>query len=399
MPCKGLYMKKSLNILLGAGFSRLADLPLGNDIKKRFDRDQREQILRFSGGEWAWRDGKDQTAVHNGSLGADWLSYSYILNEIINEYKISKGKFKDYEDFYQFIKDHTGNTAWYRPIFDKVKRQMYQEKSINTPNEFYDPIFNTPNSYILEEIVNYLIADMLIISKSEQELEEAYKPFIDYIIMYDEVHIFTLNHDLLVEKLLKRFNVHFCNGFTEEGSVLQYNKQKIPTFNDKFDLSNIKIYKLHGSVDSLLFEHCNENNGVLTRTGVYSYFKPIDYQSMHYLVRIDPQTGAVIQNFSPDTIVPRFITGNGSGKKALISADYMYNSLYSRFKNEMLSGKELFVAGYSFGDEHVNEILSQFTKESGLKVINLNPYNKFDYPAESVTEIADFTELIEAAKK
>jgi len=392
-------MKKSLNILLGAGFSRLADLPLGNDIKKRFDRDQREQLLRFSGGEWAWRDGKDQTTLHNGSLGADWLCYSYLLDEIVCEYNSSKGGFKDYEDFYQFIKDHSGNANWYGPIYSKVKNRMYKEQNIESPNEFYDPIFNTPDSYILEEIVNHLIADMLFISKSEQELMIAYKPFIDYIKMYEEVHVFTLNHDLLVEKLLKYSNLDFCNGFTEKGSVLQYNEQNIPTFGDEFDSSNIKIYKLHGSVDSFMFEHCNENNGVLTRTDEYSYFKPIDYPSMHYLVRVDIQTGQVIQTFSPDTVVPRFITGNGSGKKDLISADFMYNSIYSRFSKQMLGGKELFVAGYSFGDEHVNDVFSRFTKESGLKVINLNPYNKFEYPAESVIEIADFSDLVEAAKK
>ena len=71
-------MENTLNIIIGAGFSYLAGLPLGNALRAKFDRDLREQLLRHSSSEWAWKEGKDSATINNGSIGADWISYSTI---------------------------------------------------------------------------------------------------------------------------------------------------------------------------------------------------------------------------------------------------------------------------------------------------------------------------------
>ncbi len=386
-------MKPSLNILIGAGFSYLAKLPLGNELKAKFDRDLREQLLRHSGSEWTWKEGKDSATVNNGSVGADWISYSFVLNEVLEAYKSDRGAFNDYEDFYQFIKDHSGNDNWYRPLFDRAKTKMYSELVMQSPNEFFDPIFSMPNTFLIEEIINYLIADVLWTTKTDAELLEAYRPFIEYIKTFDEVNIFTLNHDLLLERLFKISGLTYCDGFSAENSILKYQDSLLPTFKCAFDSAPIKIHKLHGSIDTFLFAHCEENVAVLTRTELYSYFKPINYQSKHYVERIDPVTNTVIQHFSADTIVPRFITGNGENKKAFIEADYMYSQLYNRFVGKMKKGKNLLIVGYSFRDEHVNDVLKLFTKTDGPKVINLNPSDVFKYDVPWIKEIKAFSEL------
>jgi len=38
-------MKNNLVVILGAGFSRPVGLPLANEIKERFDRDQKDKLL------------------------------------------------------------------------------------------------------------------------------------------------------------------------------------------------------------------------------------------------------------------------------------------------------------------------------------------------------------------
>ena len=80
----------NLVVILGAGFSFPAGLPLANDIKKRFNRVQKEKLLLASSSEWMWIDDKDDASVNNGSLGFDHLAYSYILNEIVKERPLSQ---------------------------------------------------------------------------------------------------------------------------------------------------------------------------------------------------------------------------------------------------------------------------------------------------------------------
>ena len=78
-----------LVVLLGAGFSFPAGMPLANDIRERFDRDQKGKLLLQSSSEWMWIDNKDDATINNGRLNYDSLGYSYIINEIVKEYNDS----------------------------------------------------------------------------------------------------------------------------------------------------------------------------------------------------------------------------------------------------------------------------------------------------------------------
>ena len=66
-------MKKQLTVILGAGFSANADIPIANDINKMFNRDLKNKILRISSDEWFWIDDKSKNFVHNGQLGFDHI--------------------------------------------------------------------------------------------------------------------------------------------------------------------------------------------------------------------------------------------------------------------------------------------------------------------------------------
>ncbi len=66
-------MQNSLTVIIGAGFSFNAGLPLGNDIKAKFDRSLRDKLLKASSSEWYWVEGQSEATVHNGRLNMDCL--------------------------------------------------------------------------------------------------------------------------------------------------------------------------------------------------------------------------------------------------------------------------------------------------------------------------------------
>ena len=180
-----------LVVILGAGFSKPAGLPLAKEIHERFDRDQIRKLLQFGSSEWQWIDKKDDASVNNGQLGFDWLAYSYILNEAIKEYKRNNVTFDNYENFYQWIQDI---------LFDKIiKEQIYNGSKSQLLKDYpymldYKPEYegdlspylyrfeNDSNLTNLRDIINYLIADLLGFSQSQfhSSIPE-YTPFINYL--------------------------------------------------------------------------------------------------------------------------------------------------------------------------------------------------------------------------
>lgn len=340
---------KRLTVILGAGFSANAGMPLASTIATRFNRDQREKLLKASSGEWLWIDDKSETDIHNASLNFDRIVYSYVLNEIVIRYKKEHNNINNYEDFYQFIIDNYKNKEWVQNVFDEAKKDLIDDKPFLLEEEYklHLFIFDTKQFSIINEIINYLIADFLVnIPKNDEELKEIYLPFINYIKEFDEVHIFTLNHDLLLEKVLDLFDISYSNGFTTENSPILHNDIEIPYFNNKFE-EKVRIYKLHGSIDYYQFHH-------LDQTGP-TYFQTRNYYTKHDAVRIDPISKKVIQDFSID-ITPKFITG--TDKVERIMNDSLFKDLYQKFEDVIETTSDIFISGYSFSDEHINEKLS-----------------------------------------
>ena len=66
----------------------------------------------------------------------------------------------------------------------------------------------------------------------------------------DSLHFFTLNHDLLLEKLCEKFELSYADGFSNpDGAVRWYSPNIWDTE------SQVKIYKLHGSRNWYLVSH------------------------------------------------------------------------------------------------------------------------------------------------
>lgn len=388
-----------LVVILGAGFSKPAGLPLAREIQERFDRNQKRKLLQFGSSEWQWIDVKDESTINNGHLGFDWLPYSYILNESINKYKEIHGEFDTYENFYQWTQDILFNKLIKEEIYNKSESELVKDYPhlLDYVPEYEGDISpylyrfqNDSDLSNLRDIVNYLIADLLGFSRLQfQNSISEYKKFIDYIKEFRQVEIFSLNHDLLLENLFEYFALNYSRGFSKDKSEIRYQDDNTPiaVFKDSFSTA-IRLHKLHGSLDFFRFEHFAQGNKIyLESTGNYNYFTTRNYREKHYAIRVNPETGETIQDLNFD-IVPKFITG--TNKTKVIKNDLMYRELFSRFEQRMSEASKILISGYSFSDKHINQELQ---KRSDLEIINQNPSVNYPFEAKQISNIQTLNNL------
>jgi len=165
-------------------------------------------------------------------------------------------------------------------------------------------------------------------------------------------YVFTLNYDLLAETiLLKELGSDKITDFCS--ATYKFKDTDI----DKFDFDpalngskygedctdvNVELHHLHGSLS--LFYDSFRNKAIK--------FKSEDIFDYDVYKRITKENW---------TLTPAIITGGG---KSLKMNDYPFEFYFRNFKDLSTYGKynKLFIVGYSFRDEHVNEIIKRWMK-------------------------------------
>jgi hypothetical protein len=376
-------MSKSekLIVLLGAGFSKPAGLPLAAGINSKFDRNNEEQLLRWSSGEWLWKDENPEEYRSAGTEGPSAIPYTYILTEFVDEYKRERGGYVNYEDMYQFLLDNQSNKSLAKKINENARTRILKNipalNGIENPKSslILSPFENNPFSRLIE-IINYLIGDLVKTKCPPQRITD-YHNFINLLRNYSYVDIFSLNHDLILEQVLDEYRLHFANGFDKNGSEIFIDNDQLPSYQSSFSES-VNVYKLHGGIGQYSFPHGSESANGVRLDGKCTYFFTLGYYEKHGVSRKNPETHDIIQSFHSDT-VPKFLTG--TDKIKLIAQDRMYEDLYKRFDDHTQQGSDLLVAGYSYGDRHINEKL-----KSGIfnTIVNVNPNTDFPYDDHAI---------------
>ena len=192
--------------------------------------------------------------------------------------------------------------------------------------------------------IEHAIFDCLNVNTSNEDYEKvlsAYQNFYKRMALRNKDHsricVFTTNNDLFNERALDSLNIHYINGFTGglnrffNPALFNYSMSKrMDTSIDKFEpIENlIYLYKIHGSINWIEDEKMNSN----------TYFKIREL--------VDPNIEA-----NNVLIYPTPLKQN----KSLGSP---YVDLFREFQHKMLEPNTvLFVLGYSFNDEHVNDII------------------------------------------
>jgi hypothetical protein len=351
-------MNKRITIILGAGFSKLAGLPLASELKDRLSSNHIDRLFQHSSGEWEWKSG-ELTTQHYQSNGSEACGFSYILQELVETY----GTIEDYEDFFQYIVDLSIDR--YLPIIESAKAKFFQ-KSPKAQSSYLNP-FKKEEQKKLIQILSFLIDQMLRSKKTIDELKDLYQSFIDIINEYEQVDIFTLNHDILLEQLLEANSIKYKTGFSKLNSNIKSGEKMLDIFNSDFSDVKVAVHKMHSSINCYRFDILEDSGSMLHHTGEFIYYQTNDYEDYQNAQRIDTETGKALQTLNYN-ITPQFITGKK--KKDLIESDYMYSNLYERFINNIAKTDTILISGYSFGDTHIDEYLKQ-TKAK--LIVNQNP--------------------------
>ncbi|MDT9757006.1 SIR2 family protein [Heyndrickxia coagulans] len=163
----------------------------------------------------------------------------------------------------------------------------------------------------------------------------------------DEIDLFTLNFDLLLETILLRTvgtdeftDFHVKRGKTPDGHD-KFNFDPQQTLND-FDYRRIRLHHLHGSLSS---------------------FKRLSDGRIFKLRTEDIRLSDLYKKLDANELFPSIITGGFKSKKIQILPFSFY---YGKFKEKMVDPEnlceELYIIGYSFRDEHINKAISERLK-------------------------------------
>ncbi|MCA0381489.1 MAG: SIR2 family protein [Bacteroidetes bacterium] len=381
----------AITFLLGAGFSMEANYPSAHALNEKFFTNVENKLLKFSSGEWMW-DEYDEVTSHNGKLNTDYLNVSYLHSELIDVFQKTTFQPFDYEVYYDWIFQNDFSISIIKECCQRVNQRLKKTyKSISDDFLFSDPGVNELNK--IRESYVYLIADLLRRPYDREINSNHYNAFINCISGI-ESNIFTLNHDTLLEHLFAKNNIKYSDGFSSNESILvNVEKNPLTVFTNSFE-EKTRLHKLHGSIDYYRFQELSQSNGVYYDTSNYWFFKPSTYWEKHIVSKIDPTNQKIIQSLNPD-IKPQFLTGKSKSEK--MSNHLIYKNLYTRFKNSLRSTEKLIIIGYSFRDNHINELLIHFLSVNTCPIVNINPYVSFpfrrNYSKLNITELKSIRSL------
>lgn len=192
-------------------------------------------------------------------------------------------------------------------------------------------------------------------------------PFINFFINKiresKKTFILTLNYDLLVEMILLEYlgTEKFTDFCFPSGKLSGTNIDKFD-FNPQTNISifgseemKAELYHLHGSLS--LFYDYKRNRALKLRSadiGIQNIYEKIAEEGI--------------------PLIPAIITGGGKSEKIV---EYPFDYYYRSAKDICDAGKinEFYVIGYSFRDEHINDLIKRWMKnvndyKCGLRIID-----------------------------
>jgi len=183
-------------------------------------------------------------------------------------------------------------------------------------------------------------------NKKDQPLLDVYEAFYRKLLYRNsslpKPNIFTTNYDLYSERALDNLGIHYVNGFS--GGINKYFNPTIFNYAlaEKMDLSQNKwsvidnfvyLYKIHGSINWLE-----------------------DYSGINKLFSIKEIQEPTIERLEKEEaymIYPSPIKQNAS-------LGSPYSDLFREFQKKLMQNNAVLItSGYSFSDEHINNLIFQ----------------------------------------
>ena len=191
-------------------------------------------------------------------------------------------------------------------------------------------------------------------------MNKAFTEWINNITGFNAaLRIYTLNYDRLFKSLLAKEGMNLFEGFVNEDDLVRSGQRRGPDIRRILSDSSCNVhYNLHGSA-SWSVENQNDN-------GLPGYTYLLQTLGMVYrnYATIEIERGKKL-------LLTPLITGFQKVQRTAISP---FRQMFSAFDSDCLGTDVLYIIGYSFGDEHINDIIRNAKKYNlKMKVVIVDP--------------------------
>jgi hypothetical protein len=285
--------------------------------------------------------------------------------------KVQEGLVNGYKQNLEKIVDDLKTENQDKPNIEDILNQIRLIRQITKekPNKNYGGI-NGREAKALDTAICYKIYEAL--SNKEDELTanennklkvtERFFAWFNLLGIEYEKEIFTTNYDLIFEKALESLHLPYFDGFV--GAYKPFflpESLEAKDFKENPPLSWFRLWKMHGSLGWFWERNGEKQINKVIRLGVQA-------KEMNEIE--DEQKELVIYP---------------SREKYESSRKQPFISYFDRFKRFLSKGEGILViGGYSFGDEHINEIIF-----NGLRQNNRLHAIAFLYKDEELEKVKD----------
>jgi hypothetical protein len=245
----------------------------------------------------------------------------------------------------------------------------------------------------LTEIIQLLLLeDQVKTIKLLAERIKHYYGLCNYISQDEPTFVYSLNHDVVFEEVCSFLRIPLSDGFYDEPKKLSnvapfasISTSQLESGNLNFFQSSeagVNLIKLHGSLDIFAIEDLDyfikaRGNG----TDIGSHLEAIlsaEKENRRVCARDQYRITNELTVEDEDGVI-QFL------RRSLLSGGHKFKREMSQiapiaylniFKESILSINELTVVGYSFGDSHINTVLTEWLAEKDKTVIIFDPYMK-----------------------
>ncbi len=336
-------MNDKILLFFGSGISYLSGLPNTDEITNHIMRNK-------------WHEHTDQN-FYPGEHPSELYRKTDITKRIQKFLSILK-EFSD-----PYFRQRRGNEANYEDLF-YLCNQIYDNESMEIDNPLLVPfLYQLHNKlvgldiytkippknkkidikYLSERSIS-LIQNVVWNLLSTQENPKGLDLILKIIDNFNFIKIATLNHDLLVERILDIHSINYCDGFGKPKGEIRYFE---PDLYDKEE--KVKLFKLHGSLNWYRFRE-EINNRTIDRYGMA--LKPDHWHlkdsNGHFVNTIDG--------------TPLFLTG--SYNKMLDYNFGIFKIIHNKFDNMLPNINTIIMSGYGWNDRGINGRLFQWLGSS-----------------------------------
>lgn len=178
---------------------------------------------------------------------------------------------------------------------------------------------------------------------------------------FEDLAIFTLNHDTLIENYLRQEGIQYNDGFDSiDGDVRFFNM-------DSFGADRVNIYKLHGSVNWFLFDFAN---GKVSQ-------RPIGIPLIRDVEHCYNARGDRL--YLRNNGLPFILAGTNNKVYSYYLS--IYEDMFECFKNELKKTNVVVMSGYGWNDNAVSTMMFKWwnaDKRNRLFLLHKKPLELVD---------------------